>query len=304
MSHPTPPNSLWLQNILYLPTTLVEAYRQELSARQLLEEAAEPRSSDKELFDGKDSEDAVKHFTRRFKTSAARVQFVAIDPSGTFRPVSAALLAALFDGPMAILDIPCGSGGGLFGLLDTVAELRRSGTLPRTPTSIQILAADKLEDARVLHQAMYSRLAPSLLAVGVRSSVAYRHWDVTDDLSTAELMTAWRQQADRAEVYLVFVSAFSGFAAKGQNSEKVLQAFRDIALRLHDRHFLIVWIEPMINESKRFLPRLVTWFTGLYKSRPVATDDGMDEEFQYRHPFNDEVLTGRARVVKFQQTET
>jgi len=176
--------------------------------------------------------------------------------------------------------------------------------MPLVPLELRILAADLSAEAQELHAAMFARLVPELGRVGMQCAVKYRTWDVTDALSTAGLMDAWLEHAGDAEVYLVFVSAFSRFAGKGNNGEAVLQAFRDITLRVHDRIFLVAWIEPAMNESKKFLPRLIERLLGAFKGRGKASPEGLEGVFKYRHPLNSEVIPGRAKVVSFQKVQS
>jgi hypothetical protein len=78
------PESVWQNDKLLLPPALVDALRDELKARTLYEQACVEDKPDNELFGGKDAEAALPHFTHRFKASAARVGFVALNPNGTF----------------------------------------------------------------------------------------------------------------------------------------------------------------------------------------------------------------------------
>src|SRR5436309_1707091 len=104
------PHALWQDQHIILPACLVDALRAELQARGLYRRACEEKP-DKSILGGENAEDAIAHFTFLFKTSAARVEFVMLNPNGAFEPVSNNLLACLFDGKISILDIPCGSGG-------------------------------------------------------------------------------------------------------------------------------------------------------------------------------------------------
>src|SRR5207244_3683691 len=226
------PESLWQNEKLLLPPALVGALREELQGRALYAEACVEDKPDSELFGGKDAEAALSHFTHRFKTSAARVEFVALNPNGTFEPLATALFACFLDGSVAILDIPCGSGGGLFGLLLTLVELRRHATIARLPLEIRLLAADISAEARAIHEAMLLRIEEVLKESGINITSEYMEWNVTDPFSTAALMDRWLAFASASEEYLVFISAFSGFAAS--NAEAIAQAVRDITVRLHN----------------------------------------------------------------------
>lgn len=111
-----------------MPPTLATELRAELEARDLFSEACDPNPADNSVVGGEDAAGALQHFARKFVLSSARVQFVALGPGGHFEPISTDLRAFFQDGRVTILDIACGSGGGLLGLLGTMAELRLAGT--------------------------------------------------------------------------------------------------------------------------------------------------------------------------------
>jgi hypothetical protein len=296
------PETLWQGDKLLIPPVLVDALRDELQVRALYEEACIADKPDNELFGGKDAEAALPHFIHRFKASAARVEFVTLNPNGTFEPLATDLVACFLDGSVAILDIPCGSGGGLLGLLLTFVELRRHGAIPRLPLEIRLLAADISSEARAIHEAMLGRVQGELAESGVSVSSQYVQWDVTDPFSTAALMDKWLEFAPASEEYLVFISAFSGFAAS--NAEAVLHGVRDITVRLHNKMFLLAWIEPIMKKSERLFEKVLGYLTSLFRDRPVTGSQPLAEEFKYRHPFTEQVLPGRARVVQFEKVQT
>jgi hypothetical protein len=296
------PETLWQGDKLLIPPALAGALRDELQGRGLYEEACIEDKPDSELFGGKDTEAALPHFIHRFKASAARVEFVTLDPKDTFQPLATDLFACLLDGSVAILDIPCGSGGGLLGLLLTFVELRRHAAIPRLPLEIRLLAADISSEARAIHEAMLRRVQDDLAESGVSLTWEYMQWDVTDPFSTAALMDRWLEFAPASEEYLVFISAFSGFAAS--NAEAVLHGVRDITVRLHNKMFLLAWIEPIMKKSERLFEKVLGFFTSLFRGRPVTGCQPLEEEFKYRHPFTEQLLPGRARVVRFEKVQT
>lgn len=293
------PETLWYSSQIVMPPKLVDALRTELESRSLFDEACGPNPSDKEIIGGDDTEDAIKHFTHRFKTSAARVQYVVLNPCGTFEPVSSDLLAFLFDGKVSILDIPCGSGGGLLAFLCTVAELRQQGRLPVTPVEVTVLAGDISADARQIHEAMFSRMQPGLAEVGIRILWHHIDWNVTDPFSTSRLVDQWFDCCPNDEEYLIFVSAFSGFADK--HLEDVLTAFHAIVARFHSKPCLLFWVEPAMKLSMRVLKSLTDWFTRRFTGSLVDRSSTTTKEFWFRHPFTDERIKSRAQVRSFKR---
>lgn len=289
------PESLWRHEQLHLPADLAGALRDELTARDLYEDACGPNPSDKELFGGKGEVETVSHFVHRFKTSAARIQFVTLNPNGTLDPHAAELRGCLLDGKVALLDVACGSGGGLLGLLNTLAELRGQARVGLLPLALGVLAADCSREALSIHACMSARVGPRLEEFGIRIRTEYQDWDATNPFSTTSLMDHWFELCPESEVYVVFISAFSGFMAK--NTEVVLEAVRDMAKRLHSKPFHIAWIEPMTNDSRKVLPKVWGLLSGLFGLSAKGKDTEPSEEFDFLHPFTSEVIRGRARVL-------
>ncbi len=293
------PASLWSENKLRLPQLLVDHIRDELIFREKFDEACGPSPSHDKLYGGEGMVETISHFTHRFKTSAARVQFVTLNPNGTFTPYADELRACLFDGNVALLDLACGSGGGLFGLLASLAELRRTGYAAPMPTEISILAADCSAEARAIHASMANRLQPALSLHGLRISTNYMDWDVTKPFSTTALMDQWFLLCPETDLYLVFISAFSGFMSK--NTDVVLEAVRDIAKRLHDKSFHVAWIEPSSNDSDKVIPKIYHALLGLFGLSSKGKGTEPKEKFVYVHPFTSEELNGQASVVPWER---
>jgi hypothetical protein len=257
------PDSIWRDEKIRLPEPLVRALAAEMRERGCYEEACGPDPREK-LIGGKSEKESVFHFTHRFKTSAARVQFVTLNPSGTFEPLACDLRGMLLDGRLSVLDLACGSGGGLLGLLATIAELRIRGCLPYLPLDIGLLAADCSPEGLSIHESMLTRVREVFASVGVRLRWEHTEWDVTLPLATTRLVDRWLEASRTAEEYVVLVSAFSGFmGADDQKSASVLEAISDIAKRLHTKTFLLAWIEPMVNESRKQFPKVLNRLASL-----------------------------------------
>src|SRR5262249_48845944 len=155
------------------------------------DDACGPSPADKDLIGGHDAVDAQNHFVHRFTTSSARVEFVVLNAGKNFDRTSIDLLSVFTDGRLSILDIPCGSGGGLFGLLCTMAELRRQFAQPKLPLDLHVHSADISPHAMEIHRSLLQRVRGHLAEAGIRLTAEYSAWDVTNDFSTARLMDAW-----------------------------------------------------------------------------------------------------------------
>ena len=290
------PSSLWADDHVIMPAALSESYRQALTVRNLLEACCGPSPSDKVLIGGREADVAFSHFAHRFTTSSVRVQFVVLNPGRNFDPTSTDLLSFFHDGRVSILDLPCGSGGGLFGLLCTIAELRLQFSQARLPLDVHVHAADISPAAMEIHGDLLERVKPPLADVGIRLTQEYAEWDAREDYSTSRLMDAWLRRSDGCEAYLVFVSAFGGFA---QDHLPVVQtAIRDILVRFHDdRQLLVAWIEPGMKANARWFPKLTELFQRLVRGRGAARGHDVEVKFRWRHPFTAASIQGSVQII-------
>src|SRR4051812_1101081 len=114
------PPTLWHSDQILMPAWYADALRAELEHRNLFESACGPKPT-AQIIGGQNPEDATEHFAHLFKTSSARVQYVMLNPTSCFQAIACDIWSFLLDGNVTILDIPSGSGGGLLGLLCTLA---------------------------------------------------------------------------------------------------------------------------------------------------------------------------------------
>jgi len=296
------PASIWQEECVHLWPQLLVALRDELTACGRIEEASGPNINEREIQKGTLPEVSLKHFTHRFKTSAARLEYVMLDPRSTFNRASKQLKRSLYDGISVMLDVPCGSGGGLYGLLASLAAMREDGDLPRLPLDIQVLAADICPKAMDIHQRILGRLQPQLAETGIRVLCRYEHWDVNNRLSTTKLMKRFMELYPGAEDTVILVSAFSEFASQGnENTERVMEAVSDIIKATYDRSPALAWVEPLTKDATSFLGKLKKTVLGVLGHSDRKLPEGVGEEFRYQHPFNDHIATGRVQILPIEK---
>ena len=296
------PESLWHDSQIVMAPPLADSYRDELTFRGLYEDACRYDPKDRGNIGGEGSQETLKHFARLFKASSARVQYLVLNPGGQFKGVSDEILSFMMDGKVSILDIPCGTGGGLLGYLSTIAELRRSGLMQKTPVELTVVGGDISNDARTIYESMLGRLKEGFSSVGLRVSCHHSTWDVTDVFSTGQLVDRWLERCPKDEHYMIFVSAFSGFARS--NKETVLMAFHSVVGRFHNKPCLLVWVEPKIKKSTSF----VTWITEhllqWFRNKKVLSEAADAAEFFYRHPFTGQRIPSSVQVRFFPKRNT
>jgi hypothetical protein len=296
------PPTLWENDTIIMPPTLTDALKAELETRGLFNQACENAPNRHEIFGGETAEESLNHFADRFKNSATRVAYVLLDPHANFNALSINLLASLFDGNVAILDIPCGSGGGLHGLLSCIYELRLHRVIPRTPSWVSILGGDCSETARDIYSSMLRRVEKPYSLVGLHLKWEKVEWDATDPFSTARLLDLWLTQTSSCEEHIVFVSAFSGFAK--HHFETLSQSVEQVVVRPHDKMYQLIWIEPAINESNWLMPKLYQIFSRIFKGKNVnETYNNHPVEFWYRHPFTNHRILGKVLVIAFERKQ-
>lgn len=279
-----------------MPPDLAAQLRAELESRGQFGEACDPSSADKSVFGGEEAAEALQHFARRFALSSARVQFVTLGPGGHFEPTSTDIRSFFQDGRITILDVACGSGGGLLGMLCTMAELRRANANARLPVYVHVLAADISPTGRAIHACMLDRVRPALAASGIMLTYEHEAWDAKDGYATSRLMDKWLAQPKKPETYLVFVSAFGAYTEK--NLPVVQEAMKLILYRFHDdRQLYVAWIEPQMIGLRRWLAPIIEVLTYLFSSRGSAKGHGPEVRFDWRHPFTNASITGSARVI-------
>lgn len=288
----TLPEKIYRDDLLQIHENLVADYVQELRAISRYEDACKKETCSST--GGADEERTHNAFVDRFCSSVCRSGYLVLDNQKRLKPVSDELLARLGDGRLAILDVPCGSGAGILGLLSLIASLRVHGALPRLPLTIDITAGDFSETARNLYDNMLPRAVPWLEEQGIRISWTTHAWDASDRFSTSLIVDQWLNNSPLCEDFVVLVAAFSDAAAN--NFKKFERSFQHITERLHNRSGSFVWIEPNWNKSPRFFDaieghfnKVLNFFNGTGR---------LSDNFSWRHPLNNNACRSQIMVVR------
>lgn len=272
--------------------TLVQDYVEELHAIGRYDDACQnvcPSSTG-----GVDVERTYNAFVDRFCASVCRSAYLVLNSNGRLSPVSDELLSRLADGRLAILDIPCGSGAGLLGLLSIIASLRENGSLPRLPLTIEVTAGDFSESARALYERLMQRAKPWLEHEGIRIRWMTFHWDASDQFSTSAIVDQWLDNSRGSEEFVVFVAAFSDAAAN--NFSKFERTFAHITERTHNRSNLFVWLEPDWKKTPKFFEALEKHFAKI--ANLFRGTKRLSDSFRWLHPLNANKCDGKIMVVR------
>lgn len=278
------PDTLWKENILYQPKSLIEVYKNKLIALAMYEYAKNHTNNSVGATGGKNIDETKKHFAERFLTSSARTQFVVIDPREDFKAVSNNLKSTFSSGKISILDIPAGTGAGILSLLTSLVELRVHSKLPKLPLHVHIVGADYSISALMIYSQLLQEIENVLKQHLVFIEFETCEWDATDPQSTNLLIRQFLKQEEKYEEHYVLMSAFSGVGSS--NYKKFDKSFDYIQTALSHLHTTILYIEPNMKEASAFLEfidklhnKLTTWL-----SKVINLSINPDARFQWYDP--------------------
>ncbi|MGD9623363.1 MAG: hypothetical protein AB7U51_01785 [Arcobacter sp.] len=256
------PNLLWKDEILYQSKKLIKIYKDELEYLDMYEYAKNCKEEKNDgAIGGKNEEETKKHFSERFLTSSARVQFVVLDPKKHFLEISKDLKSTFSSGRISVLDIPCGTGAGILSLLSNLAELRQFSKVPRLPIFIDILGGDYSKSALDIYVKLLNNIKLELENDLIYINYDFFEWNASDMVSTNFLTTKWLKDEDKYEEFYILMSAFSGVGSN--NYKKFEESFKFIQNRICHKPSTIIFIEPNTKESNIFMKLLEKTYTVL-----------------------------------------
>lgn len=292
------PASLWYRHVCYLPTPLIEAYRKTLEDFGELDEAKFGKHEPSRLIGGVDEKSTRLHFAHRFEASSVRLQYLSIDPRGQLTPVSNDLLISLSEGRIAVLDVPCGTGASLLGLLSTLAALREATSLPTWPLTVYVCSGDVSPFALQLYEHVKSYAADWLERQAIRLEHVTMVWDASRGDSTTELIDAWLYNAPNdVQEYLVIFAAFSGEA--GNHFSRYQRSFEQVAERLHNKPATLLHVEPRMTGSKQFFKQLSSLFSRVIAWFKSAPEEPLSDSYRWFNAIRYRELRGSISVLRY-----
>lgn len=233
--------TLYRSGTFHLPEFLTDVYRGQLASSGLLETATSGKEPQK-LYGGQSLEETTQHFAHRFCTSAVRPEVLILDPGRVFQNIPDDLITTFSSGRLRLLDLGCGSGGGILGLLSTLHELRNNRLFfAPLPLTVSILAADFSQHAITFYKNMISDCEPTLRSSGIVLEIETKLWDAAKIQQTSALCDVFLSDSSANE-YFVLVSAMSG--SFRNISEDIKRSIQHVSERLSNQHSCILWIEP------------------------------------------------------------
>jgi hypothetical protein len=293
------PKSVWKDNKLYQPEILTTVYREKLEALDVLQQAIDfdPKQS-KGAIGGQNEAETITHFIEKFLASVARVQFVVLDPHKALKDISNDVKATFGSGNIAFLDVPCGAGAGILSLLCNIREMRAHKLLPCLPLHVSITAGDYSETALQIYADLLLRIKPDLEEVNIFIDYLTHDWNAKSVQSTDKIMNCFLKQ--ESEEYYVFISAFSGEAAK--NFEDYKQTISYVQARVSNLNSCILHIEPNSNDATKFFQKLINLFAEKFMGKEKKSEGKSNKEgFFWIHSLNSKVITGGCSVKLFKR---
>ena len=243
------PSSLDDGSRLSIAPALAAAYLQSLEANGLLALANGARP-DPAPVGGLSKEATDLHYAHAFDGSAARAQLALLDPKSEVETTSTTLLQYLTGGDLTFIDVPAGAGAAALSLLCSVAELRRVGTLPRTPLKVNLLWGEISEPARNYADELMGRVETTLADQAIFVDWSVFSWDVLSEVSNAALVEKIVISKASSEQTLLLISNFNGFLEKENKKKAAYPQLAELLKYSSGSLNAAVWIEPNMNTAK------------------------------------------------------
>ena len=288
---------MWKDNKLYQPETLTSIFREKSEDLGVLQQVIDfDGKQSKGAIGGQDESETIRHFIERFFASAARVQFVVIDPHKTLNDISNDIKASFGSGNISVLDIPCGTGASILSLLCNIREMRVHKLLPCLPVHISITAGDYSETALEIYADFIIKIKPYLEEVNIFIDCNTHMWNAKNVSSTDEIMNIFLEKKE-SEEYYIFMSAFSGEVANNINDYE--DSISYIQARVSNLNSCILHIEPESNNAEKFyklLLKLIKKFICY-----IVLEEKSDKGFLWIHPLNNKEIKGGYYIKLFKR---
>lgn len=287
---------LWDGSVLSLPPQLEQVYKTQLRWVGLYDQVASGEQPGRGPVGGADQNAAEEHFAHRFPGSAARLEYLTLDPDTALGAVAGDLLASFGDGHVAVLDIPCGSGAAVLSMMATLAQMRQRNQVPSLPLNVDIVGGDFSSRSLEICERNAAQLHPWLAKFGIQTTFASQQWDASREDHTARIVDSWFASAASAEEYFVLISAFSGTGAN--RFKEFERTFSHVSARLYDKRSTMLWVEPTTNKARSFLDKVGQLFARIPGFKSLGNGDET-KTFNWRHPITSTIQTGHISVQRY-----
>lgn len=298
------PGTLWDKEGKYLrlPTEFAAVYER-LVDHYGLRTLATSRTQEDSPTGGIGKEETEQHFAQQFDNSAARAQFALTNVTGDVISVSNALIRAFSGNTICITDAPCGAGAATYAFLCAIAELRAQSVLPRIRLDVCLIGAEISDYARRIAAEMLHELRPYLESQAIFVEADFHPWDVTSDLSTADLINAAARASKADSKRLVVVANFSGFLSIPGKLKASKAQLEELFRYSSGPEHVAVWLEPQMNFATSdggVLQSIGRWVKeSWHRFARVVGIDGQEASFMKSEvQFQSTLTPGRLRPIR------
>lgn len=242
------PGCLWdhKKGVLTLPDALAKAYV-EHTDRNGLRDLGLSREDGKGATGGPGRDQQLNYFARKFDGACARAMLAILDPKDALGKTSNRILVAISGSAVQMTDAPCGPGSATLGMLCTVGVLRAKGVLPRLPLYVNWTGGELSADAIDICKHMFAELSTELERQAIFLNSQWVSWDVTDSMSTTDLVRAGLSGAAASQPRFLLVANFSDALQREGKRKEAFKQLEEIFRYVSGANSTAVWIEPDMN---------------------------------------------------------
>lgn len=280
------PSCLWNPRTaaLSLPAALASAYVALIDHHGLREQGL-AKEKGAGATGGQSRDQQLDYFAKKFDGSCARAMLAMLDPEHQLGTTSDRILASIAGNIVCMTDAPCGAGAASLSMLCALSVLRERGVLPRMPLTVRWIGGELSDDAIELSRAMFEAVAPVLEAQAIFLDRQWVSWNVTDPMSTTELVRAGVQASNTADTRLLVVANFSGALQRGNRRKAAHAQLEELFRYASGANSAAIWIEPDMNLSMN-KGGLFSWirqeFTSLWNRLVGPDPETKPDEPAYR----------------------
>jgi len=295
------PNTLISSETYSPPPLLINGYRAQLQALNLLDVARTARPSGRPIVGGVTLDDTHDHFIWRYLNSATRIERIVLDIRATFDLVPDKLLQTLAGGKIAILDVACGCGATVLALTTLIAELRGVRAIPTLPLTLTILGADISPSALQIYEALLGPLKLPLAIHGVTVNWETRCCDILEITEVVTLCDHWISAQSSADEFLIVVGNVSSLSKS--KFTQMQPGIKHMIERISNRPGSLIWIEPLLRSGpviiKKFL-RTIEHMKSLIRLSTML--EGPSCEYNWLCPITDNTVPSGVRLIDYVRT--
>jgi len=277
------PSSLWdrTSDVLEIPSALAKAYVRLVDEKGLraLGTTRDPNSGP---VGGITKESSERHFAQAFDGSVARALLALLDPKNQAGSTSNTFIRCTAGNKISLTDAPCGAGATTFSFLCALAELREKKVLPRLPLDVYFIGAELSVHARELAAEILEQVNHVLKAQAIFVEPKFVQWDVTDPLSTTDLVKKCVHASSNSSHQLLVVANFNGLLEREGKRKEAQPQLDELFRYASGKNSFALWIEPAMNAATA-KGGLFAWlhqqFNSLWKRFGKAEiEDGRDKQ--------------------------